>query len=164
MAIYMKISNTKQPINGDVTATGYEQWIEVEAMNFGVGRAITMEAGAMSNREATRPSFSEVTVTKQLDAASGGIFQQSVVGDEGVVIEFHVVQTGANSVEAYAKYFIEDVIVSSFNTSASAGAAPQETVTLSYSKIEADLSHADKKNVNAGLGRAGYDLTLAKAC
>ena len=160
MAIYMNF-NSKAPA-GNVTAAGYEDWIEVDSMSFGVGRSITMQAGAMSNREASRPSISEVTVTKPLDAASGGLFKASVTGDSGVVVEIHVVQTGADKVEKYAVYKLEDVIMSSYSLSASAGGAPQESISLSFAKIESDLTHADKTNKNTKNMKVGYDLTTAK--
>ncbi len=159
MAIYMNF-NDNSP-KGNVTAQGYEDWIEVDSFSFGVGRAIVMEAGAMTNREASRPSLSEVTVTKAMDAASGGLFKASVTGDAGVKVEIHVVQTGANNVEKYAVYTLEDVIISSFNISASAGGPPQESLSLSFSKVEADLTHADKTNKNTTNMRVGYDLTTA---
>ena len=159
MAIYMNF-NAKSP-KGNVTAKGYEDWIEVDSMNFGVGRAITMEAGAMSNREATRPSISEVTVSKPLDASSGGLFKSSVTGDAGVKVDIHVVQTGASAVEKYATYALEECIISSYSVSASAGGPPQESMSLSFAKIEADLTHADKTNKNTTNMRVGYDLTTA---
>ncbi|MBN8429904.1 type VI secretion system tube protein Hcp [Microbulbifer salipaludis] len=159
MAIYMNF-NSKAPA-GNVTAKGYEDWIEVDSFNFGVGRGISMEAGAVANREASRPSLSEVTVTKRIDAASGGLFKASVTGDEGVKVEIHVVQTGANSVEKFAVYNLEDVIISSYSISASSGGAPQEAISLSFSKIEADLNHADKTNKNPKNMRVGYDLSTA---
>lgn len=159
MAIYMNF-NALSP-KGNVTAKGYEDWIEVSSMNFGVGRGITMEAGAMSNREATRPSLSEVTVSKQLDAASGLLFKSSVTGDAGVKVELHVVQTGADSVEKYAVYKLEDTIISSYSVSASAGGPPQESISFSFAKIEAELSHADKTNQNPANMKVGYDLTTA---
>ncbi|WP_226665381.1 Hcp family type VI secretion system effector [Microbulbifer aggregans] len=159
MAIYMNF-NSKAPA-GNVTAKGYEDWIEVESFNFGVGRGITMEAGAMANREATRPSLSEITLTKRIDAASGGLFKSSVSGDEGVKVEIHVVQTGANAVEKYAVYSLEDAIISSYSISASAGGPPMESISLSFAKIEADLNHADKTNKNPKNMRVGYDLTTA---
>lgn len=159
MAIYMNFNN-KAPA-GNVTAKGYEDWIEVDSFNFGVGRGISMEAGAVANREASRPSLSEVTVTKRIDAASGGLFKASVTGDEGVKVEIHVVQTGANSVEKFAVYTLEDVIISSYSISASSGGAPQEAISLSFSKIEADLNHADKTNKNPKNMRVGYDLSTA---
>jgi type VI secretion system secreted protein Hcp len=159
MAIYMNY-NGNTPA-GNVTAKGFEGWIEVDSFNFGVGRAITMEAGAMANREATRPSLSEVTITKALDASSGGLFKQSVTGDTGVTVKFHLVQTGATAVETFAVFTLEECIISSYNISAAAGSAPQETISLSFAKIEADLRHADKTNVNSDLGLSGYDLTTA---
>ena len=158
MAIYMNF-NEKSPA-GNVTAAGYEDWIEVDSMSFGVGRSISMQAGAMANREASRPSISEVTITKPLDAASGGLFKASVTGDSGVKVEIHVVQTGAEKVEKYAVYKLEDVIMSSY--SVSAGGAPQESISLSFAKIEADLTHADKTNKNTKNMKVGYDLTTAK--
>ncbi|MBB5211387.1 Hcp family type VI secretion system effector [Microbulbifer hydrolyticus] len=159
MAIYMNF-NSNTPA-GNVTAKGYENWIEVDSFSFGVGRGISMEAGAVANREATRPSLSEVTVTKRIDAASGGLFKSSVTGDEGVKVEIHVVQTGANSVEKFAVYTLEDVLISSYSISASAGGAPAESISLSFAKIEADLAHADKTNKNPKNMRVGYDLTTA---
>ncbi|QIL90427.1 Hcp family type VI secretion system effector [Microbulbifer harenosus] len=159
MAIYMNFNN-KAPA-GNVTAKGYEDWIEVDSFNFGVGRGVSMEAGAVANREATRPSISEVTVTKRIDAASGGLFKASVTGDEGVKVEIHVVQTGAKSVEKYAVYKLEDVLVSSYSMTASAGGAPSESLSLSFAKIEAELNHADKTNKNPKNMRVGYDLTTA---
>jgi len=72
MAIYMNYNGKK--IKGNVTATGYEDWIELDSIQFGVGRGISMEVGNMANREATRPSLSEVVVTKMMDNASGGLF------------------------------------------------------------------------------------------
>lgn len=159
MAIYLNF-NGNSP-KGNVTAQGYEDWIEVDNFNFGVGRAITMEAGAMANREASRPSLSEVTVSKALDASSGGLFKASVTGDEGVLVEIHVVQTGANNVEKYAVYKLEDAIISSYSVNASAGGPPQESLSLSFAKIEADLTHADKTHKNTTNMRVGYDLTTA---
>ncbi len=160
MAVYMNF-NSKKP-EGNVTAKGYEGWIEVDSFSFGVGRSITMEAGAMSNREASRPSLSEVSVTKSMDAASGGLFKESVTGSEGVTVLIDIVQTGAKSVQKYAQYTLEDCIVSSYSVGASAGGAPTETISLSFAKIIGDLSHADKTHKNKQNAKVGYDLTTAE--
>ncbi len=159
MAIYMNFNN-KAPA-GNVTASGYEDWIEVDNFNFGVARAVSMEPGAMANRESSRPSISEVTLSKALDAASGGLFKSAVTGDEGVDVEIHIVQTGADKVEKYATYKLTDCIISSYSVSAAAGGAPTEAISLSFSKVEADLAHADKTHKNSKNMRVGYDLTTA---
>ncbi|CAH0990133.1 hypothetical protein SIN8267_00218 [Sinobacterium norvegicum] len=160
MAIYMNY-NGKTPA-GNVTAKGYEGWIEVDSFSFGVGRGISMEAGHLSNREATRPSISEITVSKAMDAASGGLFKQSVTGDEGIQVEVHIVQTGAAGLEKYATYTMDDCLISSYSVGASAGGAPQETVSISFARIEANLAHADKSNKNPKNVLVGYNLATAE--
>ena len=76
MSIYLKFDGA----NGGVTAEGYEGWIELESLTFGVGRAISMEPGHVSDREASRPSISEVNVVKAMDNATSTLFQESVSG------------------------------------------------------------------------------------
>lgn len=159
MAIYMNYNN--KGIKGNVTAKGYEDWIEIDSFNFGVGRSITMEAGAMSNREASRPSLSEVSFTKMMDSASGGLFKDSVTGSEGYTVLIHIVQTGADSVQKYAVYELSECIVSSYSVGAAAGGAPTETISLSFARVTADLTHADKSHKNKQNMLVGYDLTTA---
>lgn len=160
MAIYMNFNGKK--IKGNVTAAGYEDWIELDSFQFGVGRGISMEVGNMANREATRPSISEITLTKMMDNASGGLFKESLTGTEGVVVQIHIVQTGASQVEKFATYELSDVLISSYSSSAGGGGAPHESISLSFSKIVVDLQGADKGNKNGSSMKVGYDLTTAK--
>ncbi|MCG8536133.1 MAG: type VI secretion system tube protein Hcp [Pseudomonadales bacterium] len=160
MAIYMNFN--KLGIKGNVTAAGYEDWIELNSMSLGLGRGITMEVGNMANREASRPSLSEVSVSKSMCNASGSLLKESLTGVEGVEVIIEIVQTGAKQVEKYASYKLTDVLISSYNTSGSGGSAPVENLSFSYSKIEADLQGADKTNKNGKNMKVGYDLTTGK--
>ena len=63
MAIYL----IYEGIKGNVTADGYKDHIQISSLQFGVGRGVSMEPGNLANREATRPSISEVTITKAAD-------------------------------------------------------------------------------------------------
>jgi type VI secretion system secreted protein Hcp len=45
---------------------------------------------------------------------------------------------------------------------ANANGAPTENISLSYAKIVADLSHADKTHKNKKNLKVGYDLTTAE--
>src|SRR3546814_18416299 len=63
MAIYAKIGK----INGDATHEDHKQWMTLDSLQWGVGRAIMTPVGSAKNREASEPSVSEVTVTKQMD-------------------------------------------------------------------------------------------------
>jgi len=56
-------------INGESTVTGHDKWINLDSVQLGVGRSITMVGGG-GDRETSNPSFSEVTCAKSMDVAS----------------------------------------------------------------------------------------------
>ena len=131
MAIYMKYDGIK----GNVTADGYADHIAVNTVNVGVGRGITMESGNMSNREATRPSISEVTLTKFADTSVTSLFKESVTGSAGKTVVIKFVRTGADKVQEFMDYTLENCMVSGYSISADAEGEPVENITLSFSKI-----------------------------
>jgi type VI secretion system secreted protein Hcp len=160
MAIYMNYNNLA--VKGNVTADGYKDWIRLDSMQFGVGRGISMEAGHMSNREATRPSISEMSIAKMMDGASSGMFKESLVGSEGVKVVIDVVRTSADKLEKFVSYELENVLVSSYSLSAGSESAPAEGISLSFGKITMSYSAADGKNKAGGPERVGYDLMAGK--
>ncbi|ARU54969.1 MAG: type VI secretion system tube protein Hcp [Pseudomonadales bacterium] len=160
MAIFMQWDGGS--IKGNVTAEGYTDWIKLENVQFGVGRGITMEAGNMSNREATRPSISEVSISKVMDGASSGLFQESLVGADGKKVVISVVKTGADKVEEYVKYELENALFSSYSMSAGDSGPPFENLAISFSKISMIYTAADKANAAGNQGVVGYDLELGK--
>ncbi|MBU6955660.1 MULTISPECIES: Hcp family type VI secretion system effector [unclassified Hahella] len=160
MAIYMNYDGLK--VKGNVTAEGYKDWIRLDSFQFGVGRHITMEAGHMSNREATRPSISEISVSKLMDTASSGLFKESLTGTAGVKVLVDIVRTQADKIEKYVSYEMEDVMVSSYSISAGAESAPAESISLSFSKVTMSYTAADKKHAGKTPERVGYDLEAGK--
>ncbi|MCG8611455.1 MAG: type VI secretion system tube protein Hcp [Pseudomonadales bacterium] len=160
MAIFLEWDGGS--IKGNVTAEGYTDWIKLENLQFGVGRGITMEAGNMSNREATRPNMSEVSISKVMDGASSGLFQEALVGSDGKKVVITVVKTGADKVEEYVKYELEDAIISSYSMSAGDSGPPFENLAISYSQLTMAYTAADKKNTAGNQGIVGYSLTAGK--
>ena len=77
MPIYVKYDG----IDGGVTASGHEKWIEVDSCQLGVHRNVTNPTGRGTEREAAVPSLSEIVVTKSQDAASAKLFQASLWGE-----------------------------------------------------------------------------------
>ncbi len=158
MAIYLEYEGIK----GNVTADGYKDHIAVESVQFGVGRGISMEAGNLSNRESTRPSLSEITLTKAADNSVTAIFKEAVTGSAGKKVVIKFVRTGADKVQEYMDYTLENCLVSSYSMSASAEGEPMESISLSYSKIMINYSDFDKTNKSGNPQRVGYDLESAK--
>ena len=158
MAIYLEYDGVK----GNVTADGYKDHISVLSFQFGVGRGISMEAGNMSNREATRHSVSEVTLTKNIDNSASSLFKESVTGAAGKTAVVKFVRTGADKVQEFMDYTLENCLVSGYSVSADAEGEPFETITLSFSKIMFNYNDHDATNKSSSPQRVGYDLTTAK--
>lgn len=160
MAIYMKLDGAE----GGVTTEGYEKWIELESLQFGVGRAISMEPGHVSDREASRPSISEVNIVKRMDNSTSAIFKESVSGAAGKNVEIHFMQTGDNSsLKKYMEYKLENVMVSSYGIGAEKdGGKASENISLSFTKIEMNYTGHDNTNSAQSPMRVGYDLKAAK--
>lgn len=158
MAIYLEYEGIK----GNVTAEGYADHIAVESVSFGVGRGISMEAGNLSNRESTRPSLSEITLSKLADNSVTSIFKEAVTGSAGKKVVIKFVRTGGDKVQEFMDYTLENCLVSSYSMSASAEGEPVENIALSYSKITINYVDYDKTNKAGSPQRVGYDLEAAK--
>ena len=158
MAIYLQYDGIK----GNVTADGYKDHIAVDSVSFGVSRGISMEAGNLSNRESTRPSLSEISLSKAADNSVTAIFKEAVTGSAGKKVVIKFVRTGADKVQEYMDYTLENCLVSSYSMSASSEGEPMENITLSYSKLMINYSDFDKTNKSGNPQRVGYDLETAK--
>lgn len=158
MAVYIEYDG----IQGNVTADGFVDHIKVLSLSFGVGRGISMEPGNMANREATRPSVSEITFTKLADNSTTSLFKESVTGAAGKLVKIKFVQTGADAVTQFMDYELEDCLVSGYSISADGESDPIETITLSFAKIMVNYHDFDKTNAGKSPQRVGYDLTSAK--
>ena len=157
MAIYMKLGK----IAGDVTAEGFQQYIECYSFQFGAGRGISMSVGGGKDREATKPSLSEVTLSKSMDKASPYLFLEACVGKAIDKVEIKFVKTSADALENYLTYTLDKVLVSSYSAS-SGGDEPSESLSLAYTKVEMKYHPRKPDNTLDSAIPAGYDLELGK--
>lgn len=159
MAIYMKFGSIK----GNVTASGYEGQIAVSSVHFGVARAVSMEPGNVSNREASKPSLSEITITKPADNSVAALFKESLTGSAGQEALITFVRTGTDKVQDFMTYKLTDCIISSYSISAQGDEDPVENISLSFSAIEVSYKDHDASNKTGNPQRAAYNITTAKA-
>lgn len=154
MAIYMKIEG----IDGNVTAKGHEKWIELHHLSFGEGRGITSaNPGHQTNREASTPSFSEVSISKDMDETTPKLFIECCIGTSKK-IDIHLCRTG-ETIETYMEYTFSDALLSSYSVSAEDGRShPVENITINFSKIEMKYTPYDDKHQAKSPVPAGYDL------
>lgn len=159
MAIYIEYEGIK----GNVTAEGYKGHISVNSCQFGVGRGISMEPGKMSNREATRPTISELTLSKAADTSAVALFKESVTGAAGKAVKVKFVRTASDKLFEYMVYELKDVLVSGYSISADSEGDPIESISLSFSEISVTYNDFDKTNKSSNPQRAFYNLEKAQA-
>lgn len=156
MPIYMKYGS----VEGDVTATGHEKWIEVNSFQFGVGRGISSPTGGSADREASAPSVSEIVVTKPTDTASTKLFDESLEG-EGQDVQIDFCKTDKGQLEVYMTYTLNNTLISGMSMS-SGGDRPTESVSLNFTKIEFKNTGMGAANDTGSPDAVTYDLALGK--
>jgi type VI secretion system secreted protein Hcp len=138
MPIYMKITKNGLPvITGDVTAQGHEKWIELLSAQMGQFKSTAANKG--DTREASKPTVSEIVITKAMDSASSALFQQSLHG-EGVTIQIDFVKSDNST---YLTFTLQDVLISSYQTATSRSDRPTENLTLNFTKMAFDMHRTD---------------------
>ena len=152
MAIYLQIEGIK----GNVTAKGHEDWIDISSLQWGVGRAIASAVGTSADREASKPSISEVSVTKLMDESSPMIFTEACVG-KAKKVSIHLCTTGTESIDTYMEYDLEDCMVSGYSVS-TGGDRPSESISLSFTKMLMKFIPYDKAGKAMSPLPAGYDM------
>ena len=109
------------------TADGHKDWIVIESVSFGTGRAPTPASNA---RRAV--DSGEVSISKSMDASSPKLQQACSNGTHFPEAELHVEQVAGNRGRTrYIAYTLTDVIV----TCTSSGGQPTEDISLNYSKM-----------------------------
>ena len=152
MSIYMQIEGIK----GKVTAKGHEDWIDVTSMQWGVGRAISSAVGTSADREASKPSISEVSVTKMMDESSPSIFTEACVG-KAKTVQIHLCTVGTDQINTYMEYELEDCMVSGYSVS-TGGDRPSESISLSFTKMTMKFIPYDAAGKPESPIPAGYDM------
>lgn len=161
MTIYMNITG----IDGDVTARGHERWIALQLIKFNVKRSLSAEPGRIIDREGTRPSISEVIVTKKMDQSSPLLFNEACVGKAKPQVKIDICQTN-DKLSPYCEIVMDNAIVSGYDLLADEKADsryPEERLTLSFDKLEVRYTPYDSQNNPQSPIPAAYDLREAVA-
>jgi len=149
-----------QGIDGDVTAKGYEKWIALDSLDFGVQRDIKTRTGNTNDREATLPTVGEIIIGMEMNKTSPNLFTETCVG-KAKSVKINICQT-ADQAKPYLEYTLSNVLFSNYRVSAATtrtSAAPKETLHLNFDKIEMKYTPYDEKHHAGSPIPAGYDLS-----
>ena len=141
------------PINGESIIEKHDKWINVNSLQFGVGRGISSVGGG-GDRESSNPSFSEVTMSKEMDVASTELFMQAVCGQSLGKAELHFIQTGGTAAKGQVYLTIElyEAMVSAYSAS-SGGDRPTESFSLNFTKVSYKYDKYDGDKITAGTAK-----------
>lgn len=156
---YIKIG----AIKGEVIDKDHFEWVALESVQWGVGRAILSGSGG-SQREGSTPQISEVVITKRVDKSSPQLFLNAVGGSTEIgTVTIRLVESSSRSV--FYELILSNVLVSSQSHSGAAGDdRPSESVSFNFTKIEMKYSIIDPKTgESVAEPVVGYDLSKASA-
>lgn len=160
MAIYMKVDG----IEGHVSAKGYDRWVELDSLDFGVNRSLQTKPGNVFDRESTKPSVTEIAISKLMDKTSPHIFLEACIGRAKSKVEIHICQTGERIIP-YMEYTLHNVLISHYGVQAIAkdgATVSEEHVSFNFDKIEMKYTPYDEKHNPQSPIPAGYDLKAAQ--
>jgi len=157
MAIYLLYDG----VAGAVTASGYEDQIALEGVEFSTTREVEQITGDMQNRARNLPQFEKVKCSKQCDNASYGLLNDAVRGNVGKTAEISIVEPGETPTE-FVKYILKDCILCTFEHS-SDGDQPSESFEISFSDLEVKFTPHNADGSEGSPSIVGYDLKTAEA-
>jgi type VI secretion system secreted protein Hcp len=160
MAIYLKYGDIK----GQTTTDGFKDWITLASCQMGAGRGIGSAKGKGANREGSEPSISEITVTKDWDAASSSkLFEEAVSGELSRKVEIHFTTTSGKKQEPFLIVKLENAGISGYSASSHAEGKPMESISINFAKIEFVPKIVDEKLGTKDGEKVSFNLETMKA-
>ena len=121
------------PLNGESTDKGHEDWIEVDSFSFGVSQPISGARGT-GGRAAARADFQSFTINKMVYKSSVDLALHCAKGEHIKKLELEVCQETGEKVN-YWKMEFENVMVQSVSTSGGGSMRAAESVAFVYDKV-----------------------------
>ncbi|NWA02531.1 type VI secretion system tube protein Hcp [Pseudomonas gingeri] len=153
----MILLNFATKIKGTSTVSAHTDWITIDAIQMGVGRAISTSGGG-ADRDTSNPSFSEISLSKATDIASADLFMEAVCGKSLGKAEIHFIQTGGpdKKQQVFLTIELEEAIISSYSVSSS-GERPSESFSINFTKISYKYDSFSGDKITTGTAKK-WDL------
>jgi type VI secretion system secreted protein Hcp len=155
MSIFMQVEGIK----GESSDLYHKDWLDIESIEWRVGRKITSRSSTRGDRESSNPEYSELLLFKRMDSATPYIFIESCCG-RGKTIIIECTKTGVgNGSDIYMQYRLENAIISHYNVSVKSkrGRRPLEAIKISFKRLEQRYIPYDENNIAEAPIAVGYD-------
>jgi type VI secretion system secreted protein Hcp len=150
--IYMKFGS----VQGDSTHDQHEKWIQLHGVSWGLSRPVTNPAGATAGRVLASPRVGELKVTKDQDAATIPLIQQSLSGSpQNVQIDFVAESTG-NGAPFYT-IKLQQAVITAFDQDSRLD-RPVDTLTFNFTTISFEGTQIDKDGIAGAPSSYGWNV------
>jgi len=158
MGIYMKYGEIK----GDATQEGFEHWINILRFdwNGAVTRDIKTLTGRGRNREQAQPHIKQITITKEVDHASGPLYKSLVSVPQAKPCTIAFVRTDEGG-ETYLEYQLHDTLLQKLGLDGDDNRA-HEQWTLDFTKIKISVKQLSEANISSAPYIFEYNLATGK--
>jgi type VI secretion system secreted protein Hcp len=122
-------------IDGESTDDKHKGELEIQSWSWGATNQGTFGAGGGGG--AGKADFSDITISKYADKSTPKLLKAVATGDHIKSMVLTCRKAGGQQQE-YLKLTLEDVLISSYHSSASGGSSPipNESIGLNYAKIK----------------------------
>ena len=144
-------------IKGECTLASYKDKINIEAWSFGASLASYTD-GTNQKRTFGKPEVSAISVSKAMDLSSTGIFSAVVAGTSLPTVKIFLLQEEAGKFDVFFTITLTNALVESYSVS-TGGGVPNESLTLTFSKIDLAYKQQTTKAAQSGSKTASFDRT-----
>jgi type VI secretion system secreted protein Hcp len=149
-------------LKGDSKVEKHDGWITIDQVQWGLGRAVST-SGVGTDRDTSNPSFSEVTITKNMDVASAQLMLEAACGLALTTATFHFIQTGGKDAagQHYLEIILDKPILSAYSMN-STGERPNESLSINFNGIKMQYDQLTEGGTVTEGKPKGYDLKANK--
>lgn len=142
-------------ITGDSNVPGHAGWVDVSSYQHGIGAAASVPPGS-STVQVSKPSYSEIVLTKRFDRSSIPITSKmnTSTASSPIVIEF---LTGGNTPVVYYRLTLTGAYFTGQSIS-SGGDNPSESLSIFYSKMAWEYYPIDNSGKVGAAVRGEWDV------
>lgn len=155
----MSIFVNYEGITGESTDSGHAGWMDVETINWGVGRQITSNSSTAGDRESSNAVISDLQIVRKMDSSTPKLFIESCCGT-GKDVVIHLTKTGTGSgADVFMEYTLKNALISAYSVDASSQetSRPTESLTITFVDVEVKYTPFDEDgNAEAAIA-VGFD-------
>ncbi len=150
-------------VEGESTATGFENTFEIYSFSWGASNPVTIGSSS-AGLAGGKVSISSFNVMKKSEAASTKLFNACCTGQhyEKVTVTMRKATGSDGGQSMFLQYVFENCMVESIQWSGSSGGddSPTESVSIAFGKVGITyMGQGAKKGTLEAKGTASWDLT-----